>query len=206
MINYTAFTNEIALYVPMCPSPLIQQATKEAVISFATLSEAFVEKLEITLVPGQAVYDLTVSDGMIPIRIRDGHVANRGKLEPTSLAMLIAEYNVERTGSPTAYYQEQPNQVKFYPSPLAEEIVTLYVVTKPSRVANGLRDDLAETHWETIMNGSISRLASMRNSDWFDPELAAQRGMAFNTGIELARRLALNIDKNKQRTVRYGGY
>jgi hypothetical protein len=203
--NYSAFVAEVRLYVSKCPSPIIEQQVKEAVIALAQMSEAFKEKVTIEFTAGTEEYTLNVSEHMTPIRIQHAKIAGR-PLQATSEDLLLQMGDYEqRTGRPDRYFQEQTNMVTFYPTPVSNESCKATVVVKPARGATALPDHLAEAHWETIINGAVGRLASMRNSEWYDPELAVQRTNAFAHGVREAKKLALNDDKSKSRSVRYGG-
>ena len=206
MTAYSEFVTDVSLYIPMCPSPVIQQAVKEAAITFGQLSEAMFEVTEILTISGVAVYDIPVSEGVTPLRIQQLYTVD-GKLEPTSVDLLLQDHaSLGIGGRPAAYYQDRTDQVTLFPVPTAPELMTVKVVVKPKRNSTAISDHLAEAHWETIMSGAVSRLASMKNSEWFDPDMAAQHAAAFRAGVETARRLARNIDKNKRRSVKYGGY
>lgn len=206
MTAMTVMVSDVRLFIPNCPLPIILKELREAAISFATLSEALVERVDINLTAGQATYLLSVDAELVPYRVQRALLVDR-PLEPTSEALLLqnGDYR-ERAGRPMSFFQITQNGITFFPTPSSDEVASVHVICKPSRASSTLRDDIAETHWETIVNGAIGRLASMAGSEWHNPDLAAQRLNAFAAGVREAKNLVLNDDKPKRRTVRYGGY
>jgi len=206
MTLFSEMVADVLPFTPLCPAPVAEKALRDTAISFANKSEALVEELSVTLVPGQATYTLVTPVDTTPVRVLRALLPRR-VLGATSEALLLQRGDyTQLKGRPEEYFQPQANQITFVPTPLAAEGVRVRTKLKPTRQATLIRDDVAEAFWEVLIDGAIARLALMKGTPWRDAELASVRALSFHQGTVEAARLALNDDKNKRRVVRYGGY
>lgn len=181
IVSWSHFYPEVAVAVPGCPNPMIDNALRNASRELLSHSKVYRADLTtITTVADQPTYPLAYdSDTEVSV-----------VLELRSTARAITEKTVEElnqffglwqddTGEPVHFFLSEPNTLRPYPIP--DDAYDLYptVALIPSLTATGIEQEYADQYREEIAAGALARLLNVPNTPWRDKEAAKEKSDAF---------------------------
>lgn len=191
MVNTWAdFYNEVMPDVPGCPTPLADNAIKNAAIEFCERSMAWrINSAPIDLTAAVPIYTLNNPAGSIVVDIMDALVSGL-QIKAKSHDQLNALYQDWRneTGDAAYYHRPTPSTIRIVPTPTVTTVgaLVLSMALKPSRAATGIDSELFEQYMEVIAAGAKYRLMIMQKKPWSDPSRAGVQQVTFNNGIAAA--------------------
>lgn len=190
MSAWSDWLPDIMPVVPECPIPVIEHELRRAAQTFFRKTRAWPAFLPaIAIAADQDVVDLDTGDDQAAIvSIEEAWYDGRA-LEIVALAEAVKRWGGEwqdATGAPTAIVQMTPMQVRLYPVPTeaATAGLSLRIAARPSDVAAGVRDDLAERYLDDIAAGAKSRLMLYPGKPWTNPDMAAINKSMFDQAMD----------------------
>jgi hypothetical protein len=113
-------------------------------------------------------------------------VLNETTLDRTDLR-LVATQNFGQVGEPREFWMKADRSIVLFPTPEENVELKVYAVLKPSRTATGVEDWIYETFADTLVSGTISRLAMIPNKEWTDVATAVSQKTMYERAITNAR-------------------
>ena len=181
IVPWSHFYPEVAVAVPGCPNPMIDNALRNAVRELLTHGKNYrVDLPTITTVADQPTYPLTY----------DANTEVSVVLELRSTARPITEKTVNElnqffgmwqddTGEPVHFFLSAPNTLRPYPIPDGAYDLYPTVALIPSLTATGVEQEYADQYREEIAAGALGRLLNVPNTPWRDKEAAKENSDAF---------------------------
>lgn len=185
MATLDDFTRYVAIDVPNCPLPVIENAVLRAAQMFYERTERKRETIEFptvdVLASNLAGYALTVPAQYLLSRV----ASVRTERFPRGLG-ITSEYEAAgmmTPGMPSHYYVKgNGNLVLVRPPETAGDIVTVDVVLKPAMSATVLDDFLLNDNRDLIVYGAKAILMALHGRPWSNVEMAAAYSNIFNDG------------------------
>lgn len=196
-VPFQDFTNEVRVYFPDMPEPVVLGAVRNAAIEFCEKSLYWTyEHDPITAVADLTEYEFDLPEDTEVAKIidgwYDGHV-----LVFASEERLQGQFQTpwrQTTGSAAFITQMDPQSFLLAPTP-AESItdaIRLIVALKPTRDAPGI-DDMFYNRWlEEIAGGARARLYAIPGHQTHNPAAAVAARRQFASDISSAR-----IERNR---------
>lgn len=172
---------EIMPMVNGCPSPIVDNAIRNATIELCDFGLMYREDIDpVVTEAGVAEYDLDLGSSVAIAEIISARTDSR-RLDPKTTEDLSSTGSVFEAvtgGGPVAYYQIGPNTLRLYPIP--DGVYTVYVTAamKPSRKATGCESYVMDKYRDGIVAGALSRLLIMPMA-WSNPTYAVQARQMF---------------------------
>lgn len=224
MADYTALSTRVRPKVPQCPEPLIEQAVKDAVIDFYRRSRIRRDDLTpVAAVADQAAYTLTPPANCAIVHLLaltyDGEplhptradeldanwhdLANRRFIVDSGSSEASTDQWRTLTGTPKAYYQPIPTQVRLVPIPTAAlaNAIAARAVVCPTEASTSFDDWVFERFYPALVSGALANLLSVPNKPWTSPDLAMYHAEIFGRGISEAMGDALREHDRNDRQV-----
>lgn len=178
--------------LPDCPVPIIEHELKRAAQEFLERTRAWVVVLPpIAVDAGTEEIEIdTFEDDQDLVRV--SNVWYDGKrITITTSDALSASYGdnwQDHTGTPTAYLQDTPGIIRFYPVPsvAATSGIVVKAAVKPSESAAGLPDDIVVKYREAIAKGAKARLMLYSDKAWSNPDFGLKYETEFNSAVDKA--------------------
>lgn len=191
-IAWTSYTPHIKPYAPSCPDNIIEQQVLSVVIDFCEKTLIWRETMTaINTVVGTGTYTIvppTNTRVVLPIELRydDNPVTPKSEEE---LDWLDTGWRTSDDGVPNYYFCPTPNTIRF--NRTSDEAITGgitgTIAVKPDRSATG-GDDIIYDDWlETIREGVLHRLYSMKDKHWSSPQEAVLKGQYYSGGVQNAK-------------------
>lgn len=199
--------NDVTVFVPEAPDPLVVRVLRESAIAFCRNSTAWRHRLTFDTVADQAIYTPTLPVDASIAQVISGDTDN-GPLYCTS--DLVNHYENEirgESGEPRYIERPKPTELRLTPAPNKSitGAVTAVLALMPTRTATTLPDAICEEYREPIIQGAVSKLFMLPNRPFSNP----RDGQAFAhyayAGAIDAKGRANQNHTSKRRTVRYGG-
>lgn len=171
-------------HVPTCPDATLK--TYLGIVAADFFARTYLWRTDIDaiyLAPNQIEYDLdseAVVEDVISI-VYDDRILDR-----TDLRFIPADRATE-TGDPRAFWMNADRTIKVFPIPKASGRMRVTAILKPSRSATGVEDWIYETFADTIVSGTIGRVAAIPGKDWTSPDLATFHTALYERAITQAR-------------------
>lgn len=203
MTTWASFYPHVLPYVSGCPSPMVDQALRDAAREFCRESRAWVEQAATVLGNGttrqrnfvfpaeselvQVMRATVAGEDMKILSSREmpadwqETAPDAGELDDTLVVL----------NSQTAYV--------LYPIPASGQKIIIYQALMPTMTASGVGDVIFTEYGEQMAKGAIARLASMQKKPWTDLDTAAMSEQWFERAIHAA---ANRVFRQGQRRVR----
>lgn len=166
--------------IPSCPEATIKNHLAYVTADFCARTQIWRETLDTDYtIANIEEYDL---DGSAVIEAVQWVVCNNIPLTATDIR-LVPHEDLSDTGQPTHYWIINDTTLRLFPIPDARYELKVGVALKPSRTALGVEDWIYETWAETLVSGTIARLARVPGKDWTDPALAEMHRIMYERAI-----------------------
>lgn len=181
--------------VPGCSDPLARQALLDAVIEFCEETQIVRVTTDPTyLTGGASVYTVDVPSGQrVVLTQRAWYGTTELAPMPASMIGSVSVFTgsdpADAAQFPRYFLESAPGEVGLYPTPgpLANELLTFRVATKPSRSASSVENVLFEDWSEAVVAGALMRLHAIPDTPFFSDGHAMRRAAQFQLAISRAR-------------------
>ena len=174
----------ISPHLPSCPNASIRMYLGIVASDFFARTYLWRDQIDtIYATTGTVEYDL---DGEAVIEDVISVVLNEATLDRTDLR-LVATQNLSQVGEPREFWMKADRSIVIFPTPEENVQLKVYAVLKPSRTATGVEDWIYETWADTIVDGTIAKLAAIPGKDWTDVAMAESRRAKYERSITTAR-------------------
>ena len=199
---------EVRAHIPNISVPMASRVIKSVINDFLGASQAYRHECTVSLAPGIGTYRLIVPEGTRPTTLISA-VLGKELLRVTHVRQLDNENPAWRTeaGKPLSCWLDYDN-IRITPVPDDTYIMGLHVLVALGlhREATYVDTGFAEDNFNTIIDGTLSRLFNMPGTNWHNTPLAAMYQQSYEKGLEMAKDQADGNDTPKLRVCTYGGY
>lgn len=219
-VLYRELRSELLRVAPEAPLSLVVDLLRESSRDLFNRSHAWRETYDITLVNGQAEYDVLDSTITgIPYTIADA--AFEVEVASWKCVMYNNQEVVHRTKDKIAAVGDATTQSRFwgYTNPTGStirlmgtptsvedtQLLTVTVALKPARERSMIwSDDMVDKYKDTIVSGALARLLKIPRMPWKDLALSAHYEALFREGCDDANNQGQTA--SSRRVVRITGY
>lgn len=189
LIPVSKFFSRVAPHVIGCPDPVMANAVVDSAIAFCDESMVMRDLLDpITTRKGTVEYPVDNIDTARGTSRIVNVWFDGGLITPVARATVhVSEFPI---GTPTHYATRAYDgelQLRLYPAPDSVKQVVIEVVTRPTRTAASLDDELLERWADTIVHGAVSRICAISGQPYSDSAKSGQAGAMFIHGCRQAR-------------------
>ena len=168
-----------------CPNVTMKQYLGIVASDFFARTYLWREQLEaIYIAPNQVDYSLDPDTGVVEDVI--SVVYGETPLTRTDLRLIGAE-KLSEVGEPREYWVQADKCIRVFPTPEERTTLKVYAVLKPNRTGTGVEDWIYETFADTLVSGTVSRLAMIPNKEWTDIATATNQKAMYERAIINAR-------------------
>lgn len=190
VVSLDTFAPQVVIDLPECPEPIVLTEVRNAIIELCDRGLVWREDIDpLTLVPGEAVYDVDTPSQARVATIIDVASENSRKINPVDQDQLIRfdpQWRV-REGDVAWYLQPDPETIRFVRVPSEKEVVYINAAFAPTRNGSIVPAYIYEQYLEVIKYGAWMRLMAMPSKAWSNPRMAMDYGKLFSAGILTAR-------------------
>lgn len=191
-VAISSWLQDIAAQVPGCPNPVITRTLIKVLRDFCQHTLLWDDNLltPIDIVADTADYTLTSEDGDI-VHI-DSAELDGSPLTPISKAMLNRlerDWRDNTQTRPTCFYFGAANTFTliYTPSEAYTAGLKVWVSLKPLETATVVEDFLWDRYRDTIMKGTIGKLAQIAQMPWTDFALGMKKEGQYESERDAAR-------------------
>lgn len=173
--------------VPGCPNVIAAHELRRAAQVFCEQTKAWkvVEAARPVAADTETVAAAPSDSGMELSEI-DRVTYDGKRLDAETLDSIEQDHGANwetHTGTPFAYFQLTPGEIRLYPKPVEAALtgIVFTLVVKPSDTATGIPDDLAIKYRDAFHVGAKARLMAMPGRAWSNPGDASAYGTAFDS-------------------------
>lgn len=188
MKAWSTWFPDLLPHVAGCPQPLAAHELRRAAqVLFGKTRAWRVDMAAVPVSAGQAVVAVVPDSAEQElVRIESVWLDGR-KLDLVTDEVLDSQYADDwrtHSGTPFAYSQSVPGDVRLYPLPISDAVTGLSarLSVKPSESSTGLPDDMAVRFRDEIHVGAKARLMLYPNRPWTS-DLAAVYGQTFDSAV-----------------------
>jgi hypothetical protein len=207
---YTTLLPDILPHVVSCPMPSIQRAIQIVAQDYFQRSQAYTYDLAATSVilnQSEVTVILPANTRLVvPLTL----YLNGELLATTNHSMLSLEF-----GDWTVATAAIPKYVMVHDS-IGDKLVlalksngayslTGRVAVKPTRAAVSVEEEQLETHGDAIVDGVLGRMMMMKNTEWYDGQLASFHMNEYERAIDEAHNVSTKGNTSRGMTTGYGG-
>jgi hypothetical protein len=189
-VSFDTFAPQVVIDLPECPDPVVINEVRNAVIELCDRGLVWREDVDpLTLIPGEAVYDVDTPSQARVATIIDVVSENSRKIYPVDQEQLIRfdpQWRV-REGDVSSYFQPDPETIRFVRVPSEKEVVYINAAFTPTRSGSVVPAYIYEQYLEVIKYGAWMRLMAMPSKTWSNPQMAMTYGKLFSAGVLSAR-------------------
>jgi hypothetical protein len=181
---WSDFLPLITPHMPTCPSTTLRTYLAEVAADFFARTYLWRDNIDaIYLAPNQVEYDLDAE-----AVVEDVIAVTYGErvLDRTD-ARLLPHNQLGEKGEPRMYWVHADNTIRVHPVPEERAQMKVSAILKPSRTGTGVEDWIYETWADTIVDGTIAKLAAIPGKDWTDVAMAESRRAKYERSITTAR-------------------
>lgn len=187
----SAFTVDVEIHLPGVPTPLVERTAVLAAIDFCQRTEAVYRTVEAVAVAATTnTFTLPIDAQTLVQAVKRVTWNNQfPPLRPSQSKMMHAW--LQLTGDPRAYSQmnaptEATTQFRLYPTPQTAGSLQVTYTLMPVNTASVLPDELMR-FYETVLHGTVGRLAAMPERSWTNQTTAQQHWRQFFAGCSSAK-------------------
>jgi propanediol dehydratase small subunit len=167
-----------------CPNATMKEYLAIVASDFFARTYLWREQIDaIYVTSGTVEYDLdadAVVEDVISV------IYNDLPLDRTDLR-LVATQNLGQKGDPREFWVNADRSIFIAPVPDERTVLKVYAVLKPSRTGSGVEDWIYETWADTLVSGTVARLAMIPNKEWTDVAMATTQKAIYERAITTAR-------------------
>jgi hypothetical protein len=194
----------------MAPIPAVDRAIRIAAIEFCKTSEAIRETLSsVTVVAGQSTATLGISSLVRANALKEARYLGEdlALTSPRDLGNNMPRWDID-VGTPEYIFLSYGDAVTLAPVPETTDATGLKVTVsvEPAYNATKLPEELADAHFQAIVDGAVGNLLEMKGSDWGDTVLAPYYKGRAEAASEEAKSKADHNSTRRRRGIKYGGY
>ena len=181
---WSDFLPLITPHMPTCPSTTLRTYLAEVAADFFARTYLWRDNIDaIYLAPNQVEYDLDAE-----AVVEDVIAVTYGErvLDRTD-SRLLPHNELGEKGEPRMYWVHADNTIRVHPVPEERAQMKVSAILKPSRTGTGVEDWIYETWADTIVDGTIAKLAAIPGKDWTDVAMAESRRAKYERSITTAR-------------------
>lgn len=206
---YSDLLPDILPHVPSCPLPSITRALQVIAQDFFQRSEAYTHTItSVNTVSGQPNVTVSLPANTRLVKPLDMYLG-AGKLATTNEQILANDYGNWRalTGIPkfVMISDTVANQLILALPPDGVYALTGRVAVKPLRAATTLDDNLMELYGDALVDGVLHRLMMMKNTEWYDGNLAQYHSVQYESAIDEAHDVSNKTNTSRILSTGYGG-
>jgi hypothetical protein len=181
---WSDFLPLITPHLPTCPSATLRTYLAEVAADFFARTYLWRDNIDaIYLAPNQVEYDLD-ADALVEDVIA---VTYGERVLDRTDSRLLPHNQLGEKGEPRMYWMHADNTIRVHPIPEERAQMKVSAVLKPSRTGTGVEDWIYETWADTIVDGTIAKLAAIPGKDWTDVAMAESRRAKYERSITTAR-------------------
>jgi hypothetical protein len=181
---WSDFLPLITPHLPTCPSATLRTYLAEVAADFFARTYLWRDNIDaIYLAPNQVEYDLD-ADALVEDVIA---VTYGERVLDRTDSRLLPHNQLGEKGEPRMYWVHADNTIRVHPIPEERAQMKVSAVLKPSRTGTGVEDWIYETWADTIVDGTIAKLAAIPGKDWTDVAMAESRRAKYERSITTAR-------------------
>jgi hypothetical protein len=186
-VSLSDFTPEVVLAAKDCPHEIAENYLRHAAIDFAERSQVVVRALyvHVQACVNDYLLELPTCERIVSVQ----QVCNRDGCQAIVAAthgpcMLPCPLGC---GASVAWFRE-PNMIFFSPAPNhdLQDALKVDVATAPQRDACDLDRAYYEKYHEAVVHGALARLLMIKDSGWYDPNLARDHRVQSDQKISAA--------------------
>jgi len=210
MSDYTDLLPEIIPHVASCPIPSVIQAVQRIAQDYFQRSEAYTHDIGTAAVTSNAT-NVTVNlptdtKLVVPLTL----YLNSARLATTNHNMLSLEFadwknHAAETPKFVMIDDTVGNELVLALTPDQSYSLTGRVAVKPVRTATQIADIQMENHGDALVSGTLHRLMMMKNTEWYDPNLANYHMADYERAIDEAHDISNKGNTSRLMTTSYGG-
>jgi len=209
MTAYAELLPDILPHVASCPVPTITRALQIVGQDFFQRSEAHRYNITpTTLNVGVENVSVTIPAGtriVCPLTMYcDGE-----RLATTNEDILAMDYGDWRSLSAAPRFvmtnDTVANGLVVALPPNQTYTLTGRIALKPTRAATEIDDEMFELYGDALLDGVLQRLLMMKNTEWYDPNLASYYQNEFERAIDEAHGVSNKANTSRVVSTGYGG-
>lgn len=203
-MQYATAVQDVISQIPTAPDFVIASAFNRTTRRFCDATTAFRFKQEDLAPSGNTV---TLSPP-VNTAVAAVHLVKWGdkKLDPATDKFLATIGDNRKTGNPQYHLWRDGNDIRLFPTPQNDELVTVEVSLRPSITATEIPDWFAEKYYEILIAGTCAEMSRTPDTEFYNPELFKVMEAYYAAGVVEAHKEATGADRSVPRRVRYGGY
>jgi len=197
----TEWWNEVAPDVVAVPMPAVENAVRNACITFCEQTLLWKEELDrINVVADQNNYTLTAPENSVIISVDDVKYKQDGEdddqfktLDPASENQLdlhdTGSWKYRTATTPSKYWVDKDRVLYLVNTPTekSDEGLLVRVNLKPARSCTTIEEFLYNDHFKAIGHGAKADLLSRKAMSWYAPKLALEHETRFQELIDNAK-------------------
>lgn len=193
MKAFDQFYPYILVDVIGCPNPMVDNALRIAAREFCDTTKAVREWCDPVTSSGAETsfdFDLPASQELVKV-IKANVNDDVDGYDVISYKDLPNDWQAatpEDIGNKVAQLDQETYRV--FPAPIAGDVISLQIATKPTAIATTVADDLVNRFADAIAAGAKARLMASAGQAWSNPALAG----VFRNQFDAAMRSAANED------------
>lgn len=193
MKAFDQFYPYILVDVIGCPNPVVDNALRIAAREFCQTTKAIREWSDpVIAAGGETLLYFDLPNGQELVKVIKANVNDDiDGYEVISYKDLPNDWQAatpESIGNKVAQLDQETYRV--FPTPVAGDVITLQIATKPTATATTVHDDLVDRFADAIAAGTKARLMTSAGMAWSNPALAG----VFRNQFDAAMRSAANED------------
>lgn len=186
MANLLDLNSLVNAYCPNVPSIVVSSALRECARDYFSQVSAYKKEINLSVLDGQASYLLEVDPELEIVSIESA------RYDQYDVLVSVLEFpKVERSGKPYSFTTNGKREIILFPTPDSNHTITVTVSVRPAISATSLDDSIYTENQEGLRYGTLLRLKSQPQTDWFSPNEVAHYDNKYQSAIA-QRRIQLN--------------
>lgn len=183
MAKFEALHTLISAYAPNVPDFVAGNAIREAARRFFRATRAYTVEVDVPLCAGLAIGEVDLFDDSLEVvsTLR----VNIGENKPLDKKSEVPISDI--TGTPRHFTGEDRLNIKVYPTPDVDVLLTAVVSVRPVFNATELDDAVVSENEEALRYGALQILKSQPATEWHSPEEIQYYGNLFTQQINQKR-------------------
>lgn len=193
-VDIDDFLDDVMPYVPGCTEFMALDKVRQAAIEFCRMTNVSRETFD--------DLDLDANEPEVVVPSPSSHLRTYKFLWVRTTQRTLTEANRRMLANrssdwtqagtadwPTAFVRIDNETIYLIPTPSEDKagVLSAQVSFIPTKAASKLDAVLMDEYREAIADGALTRLLSLRNESWYDPNGASDHGLSFASAISNAK-------------------
>jgi hypothetical protein len=178
MAKFEELHSLVSAYAPNVPNFVAGNAIREAARRFFRATRAYTVQVDVPFLAGLAIGEIDLFNDSIEV-ISTLSVTTLKKVEQTSDSIA--------TGTPRHFTGEDKLNIRVYPIPDQDIMLTAIVAVRPTFKATELDDAIVSENEEALRYGALEILKAQVATEWHSPEEIQYYGNLFTQQINQKR-------------------